>query len=312
MGSLLITATVLAADPATFIPERSSQVVRLNVNRITQLPWMINLLQTVDDKCREFASLLDELKKSDIQPATFFAGDLWSAKIGNDDKSFVILIKTTLPESRFAEFFNAQKKHNKKVDLSVSTLAGKTVYSIKYAPAYKAAGEVPVVVTYLAADVIALMPLNEARSILTAAMQTGNGNNLVKDIDRKKLCAILVNAVNRKKKVRSINAWIDLTGSEQRDIVFNAAISFKNAKTAMRKAFEMQFIVPSFAGLLFGNDQKLMEEITSPLQIVPNQEKVMLKFILTQSVQEKIAAYFANPANVPALNINPADLSNME
>ncbi|MBE6403050.1 MAG: hypothetical protein E7039_04940 [Lentisphaerae bacterium] len=309
---LLTTAVIPGAEPENFIPEASQQVMRLNVNRVVQLPWIMNMLQKADEKCREFSLLLDELKKNNIQATTFFAGDLWLAKTGNDDKSFVMLIKTALPEAKFAEFFNAQKVHNKNVELNVSTLNGKRIYLVKYAPAYKATDQTPVMATYLTSDVIALLPFTADSSIHLSGLQPGNGNRLVKNIDRKKLCAAVGHAIKKKDKIRSLNAQIDLSGTEQRDLTLNAVISFKNAKTAMRKAMEMQFIAPSFAGLLFGNDQKLMEEITGALQVVPYQEKVMLNFTLTKALQDKLATYFANPENVPALNINPADLSNMQ
>jgi hypothetical protein len=72
----------------------------------------------------------------------------------------------------------------------------------------------------------------------------------------------------------------------------------------MRRAMEMQFMLPTFAGLLFGNDQKLLESLTAGFSAIPNQEKIMLKFDLPQAVQEQIAAYLADPENVSNLDID--------
>ena len=309
---LLTTAVISASEPESFIPGNSPQVVRVNVNRIVQLPWFSNLFKAADEKCREISLLLDELKKHNIEPSVFFAGDLWITPIGNTGKEFVILLKTALPEARFAEFFNAQKTRNKNLELDISQLNGHNTYTVKYAPAYKAAGEKPFLATYMANDVIAVIPFGNESAAYINQLQADNNNALVKTVDRKKLCAMISNAVHKKSKFRSINATADLTGAEQRDITLNAAISYKNAKTALRKAMEMQFIAPSFAGLLFGNDQKLMEELTNSLQIVPIKEKVNVSFTLTKSVQEKITAYLAKPENVPALNISPEELSNFD
>ena len=307
---LLVSATVSAAAPESFIPANSPHVLRLNINRIVQLPWVRNMLGSADEKCREFFLLIDELKKFNIQPEQFFAGEVWATQIGNNEKNFVILIKTALPEAKFAEFFNSQKNQNKNLELAVSKLEGRTIYTAKYASTYKAAGQTPVLATYMAGDVIALLPFSGESAAHINMLKADNNNELVKAVDRKKLCAMLSQAAKPKAKIRSINATAELAGAEMRDITLHAAISYKNAKTAMRKAMEMQFILPSFAGLLFGNDPQLMEEIIRALQIVPDKEKITLSFTLTKSVQDKISSYLSNPANVPSLNINPEDLSN--
>ena len=278
--------------------------MRLDANSIVKLQWLKKWLNMADEKCREAFLVLDELKKSGIEPTTVFAGELWAAKIGKSDKAGVILIKTALPENKFAEFFNAQQSKNKYVDLSISTLAGTTTYICKYAKAYKAASAEPFAIFYPAKDVLAIMPLTDESGIWMTALKQGGNNALLTSIDRKSLCAVIYNDAKRKAKIRSVNAKINLTGPRQRDIKTEAVLICRNAKTAMRRAMEMQFMLPTFAGLLFGNDRKLLESLTAGFSAIPNQEKIMLKFDLPQAVQEQIAAYLADPKNVSNLDID--------
>lgn len=300
---LLTFKAITAAEPESYIPAHSLQIVRVNVNRLVQMPRLMNILKAADEKCRESFLLLDELKKHGIEPTTFFAGDLWSAKIGSDDKAYIILVKTALPEAKFSEFFNAQKEHNKNVDLKVSTLAGKRVYCAKYAESCNAvAAGSTLMAFYPAEDVIAFMPLLDESEVLLNALNQGSGNGLVNAVDRKGLAAMAVKNIKRREKIRSINAKVNIAGSEQQDITAEIVLGCKNAKTAMRKGMEMQFIIPGFAGLLFGNDRKLMEELLGCLQILPVNEKIVIKVILGKSVQDKIAVYFSNTANIPVLN----------
>ncbi len=302
--SLLTVLTLLnAAEPENFIPDQSQQLMRLNANSIVKMPWLKKWLNMADEKCRETFLVLDELQKSGIAPTMVFAGELWAAKIGKSDKAGVILIKTALPEAKFAEFFKEQQNKNKNVDLSITTLAGQTVYIGKYAPGYKASSAEPFAVFYLAADVLGIMPFTDESGILLTALKQGGNNVWVKNIDKKSLCAIIFNDSNRKAKIRSTTARINLAGPQQKDIEAEAVLICKNAKTAMRKAMEMQFIVPSFAGLLFGNDQKLLESLTAGFSAVPYQEKITIKINLPETLQNKIAGYLADPANVSKLDI---------
>ena len=307
---LLTIFTVVAAEPENFIPAQAPQVVRLNANRAVRMPWLKDLLSSADEKCREITLLLDELKKHGIESTTLFAGELWITRTAASDQAYAVLVKTALPEAKFAEFFNTQKNKNKNVELNVSTLAGHTIYISKYAPAYKAASGVPVFAVYLAKDVLAFMPLTDEANLQLTALKQGGGNKLSAALDRKSLCAFAGRAVLRKEKIRSIEAQFELSGQDQRNINFDATLVCKNAKTAMRKAMEFQFIIPSFGGLLFGNDEKLIREITDSLQIVPVNEKIVIKFSLDKSMQEKIIKYLSNPANVtqidiPAVSVNP-------
>ena len=301
---------VNGAEPENFIPPQSPQLLRANANSIIRMEHFQQLLKQTDEKCRKVFLLLDEMKKHNIEPAVFFAGEMWAAKTGSDDKNWVVLVKTALPEAKFAEFFKAQKASNKDVELEISTLAGKTIYTGKYSKSYQATGAEPFFVVYMAEDVIAFMPLRDDSGIQLAALQQGGGNPLARTIDRKSLAALAANALKKKDKLRSIRGKLDMVGAEKLDICAEAVLTYKSASVALRKAMEMQFIIPTVAGLLFGNDQKLMEEITAVLQIVPAGEKIGLKLNITKALQDKIAGYLANPANMPELNFNSPDPAN--
>lgn len=308
--SLLLAVCGKAAEPENFVPSQSKQIVRMNANSIISMPHLKNMLNMADEKCRKVFLLLDELKKHGIEPATFFAGELWAAKTGAEDNDGVILIKTALPETKFAEFFKSQKAANRNVELAITTLAGKTIYTGRYSQVYQAAGAEPFFAVYLAGDVIALMPLTDRSGLLLTELQQGGNNPLINVIDRKSLAALLTHAQNKKEKIRSINGKLDLTGPEKRDIAVEAVLTCKNAKTALRKAMEMQFIIPTFSGLFFGNDPQLMEELSTVMQIVPVKEQITLKLNLSKTLQDRIVQYLANPANIPSLNINSPDSSN--
>ena len=56
-----------------------------------------------------------------------------------------------------------------------------------------------------------------------------------------------------------------------------------------------------------------MEELATVLQIVPVREKIELNLNLSQTLQDKIAKYLANPANMPSLDgILPASANNIQ
>ena len=301
---LTIQMWLPAAEPEDFIPAGCSQLVRANANTIVKQEWLKKWLDMANEKFRETFLVLDELKKSGIEPAMVFAGDLWAVKLGKADKASVILVKTALPETKFAEFFKAQKAKNKNVDLSISTLAGQPAYICKYAQSYNAATAEPFAVFYLAEDVIGIMPLTDESGIQLTALKQGGNNALVKQIDRKSFCAIISIASAKKAKFRSLTAKINLTGPQQRDVKADGVLVCKNAKTAMRRAMEMQFMLPTFIGLLFGNDPKLQESLAGAFSAVPYQEKIVLNIDLPQTLQEQIASYLADPKNVSNLDID--------
>ena len=268
--------------------------MRIDVNRIVQMPQLRESLDYADERCRKVFSVLDELKKHGIESAVFFAGDVWGARIGTEEDEHIFLIKTKLPEVKFAEFFNAQKKSNKYLELNVSTLAGHTVYMAKYAPAYNASASEPFLTTYLAEDVIAVIPYTDKTEAILTGVKQGGSNLLVNTIDRKSLCAALGKNISRKEKLRTFSAKINLTGAGNEDIEAEIVLGYKNAKSAMRKSMEIQFLLPGFAGLIFSGDQKLLDEVVSCLQIMPVQEKIFIKCKLTKTFQDKVSAYLSS------------------
>lgn len=306
LSAFLTTWQTAAAEPEDFVPAQSPVLCRVDAPKLFAIPELRELIGSASHDGQKALSVIEYFEKNyNITPETLFAGQVWAAKTGAADTDAALYIKTALKEAKLAEIFADKAKNSKNFAFNATTLAGEKVYTIAPANAAKEK-QPPLVIVYLAEDVILFMPLTTTSAMNLTASRQGGKNPLLKLIDRGKLAAVYAKMDGEKEKIKVFDLQADVKNPVKRDLTLLLDLTCKDKEYALQMAMQMQFMVPGVLGMLFGNDPLLVSSLINGFRVKPSGKKVSIRLSLSKSDQNKLIKYFADPNNRQALINNPA------
>jgi len=292
-----------AADPASFVPDKTPLICHLDGVRLSALPWIKEALA----KDPEMAA---KLKQSEAIYAQFGLSekDLCSGAVYvamTQDDAGAIFFKTNIPEAKFVPLvkaFLAKEEAGKDIVIDEKLLAGKKFYVFGGKDRKDEKGDDVFAVTYLAPDVIAGMSLDDAKAVLAAP---AGRNPLLAKLDRSQLAALVFDPSLTKEKeenpeITGVDLTINLTGKAQKDLAIASNLVFPNEQKAMEAAQQVQMSLPMLAGMIFGKDPDLAGDVMKGLKVTtPAKTRLNVRFALSEKTIDAIAKYFEKPENLP-------------
>ena len=301
--SVLFVNLLSAAEPENFIPSQSTAIFRFNAK------MLINNFLTQDptglaSQAEEIRSNIDKFKEvTNIDPMKLLTGQVWGATVGSDA---LIYAKTGISEAEFANLFNVAASSNKNAEYKLSTT---TVGNKKAFVATKIQGgkERPVMISYLAEDVVFIAPLQNNTPLYVAASLQGGKNPLAAKIDRQALAAM---AADLTKDSGNTNLpqmdmiFAKLNFSKNQDIHLLADMICKNEKIANQLSFQIQMMLPGLIGMMFGQEPELAEALVKGLSVTQQDKTVHAEYKISGENLQKAAIYMAKHSSQNAMPEN--------
>ena len=285
-----------AADPASFVPDKTPLLCFVDGARSSTLPW-------VKEALLKDADLSAKNQKSEALWARFqltdkdlCSGALYVAL--TPDSGAFVYFKTNVPEAKVMPLATAVSDElmdkGEKFTVAEKAVNGKKFYVFSEKGGKDKKGDTLFALTYLAPDVAALMDADEIEKL-----PVGSGKNpLLAKLDRTQLVALVYEDENP--EILGGDMTLDLTGKAQKDLTIAANLIFPDEQKAMEAAQQVQMSLPMLAGMVFGKDPDLAGDVMKGLKVTtPSKTKLNVRFALSEKTIDGIVKYFEKPENLP-------------